>query len=232
MDQKEAANQPKRVDETDIPRCWTFKDEAVAAGFDRHVREQLPWYDLATGVVAHIARHYVQPGALVYDVGASTGNIGRALRDVLHDRGARLVAIDNSNQMADLYRGPGDLVIANAEDYTYEPFGFAICFLVLMFLDPESRDALLRRLLGVCRPGGAIVVFDKEAPVGGYQSIVMWRLALAGKRAAGISDAEIVSKELSLGGVQRPLEPGWLARMGGREFFRFGDFVGYLFEVG
>ena len=29
----------------DIPREWTFENTKVASGFDRHVREQLPWYD-------------------------------------------------------------------------------------------------------------------------------------------------------------------------------------------
>ena len=55
----------------DIPREWTFENTDVASGFDRHVREQLPWYDLVTGAVAHIARHYIPKDGLVYDIGAS-----------------------------------------------------------------------------------------------------------------------------------------------------------------
>jgi malate dehydrogenase (oxaloacetate-decarboxylating)(NADP+) len=42
-----------------IPTDWTFRNADVAKGFDRHVREQLPWYGIATGAVAHIARHFV-----------------------------------------------------------------------------------------------------------------------------------------------------------------------------
>ena len=41
----------------DIPTNWTFETSGVAKGFDRHVREQLPWYDLATNAILHVARH-------------------------------------------------------------------------------------------------------------------------------------------------------------------------------
>lgn len=42
-----------------IPREWTFENTSVASAFDKHVREQLPWYDMVTGALAHIARHYI-----------------------------------------------------------------------------------------------------------------------------------------------------------------------------
>jgi hypothetical protein len=35
------------------PKEWTFYSDAVADKFDRHVREILPWQDLATQAVAH-----------------------------------------------------------------------------------------------------------------------------------------------------------------------------------
>ena len=90
-----------------IPTHWTFRDQQVAAGFDRHVREQLPWYELATGAVAHVARHYVPEFGTVYDLGASTGNIGRALAPTLTARKAKLIPVESSQEMACLYAGPG-----------------------------------------------------------------------------------------------------------------------------
>ena len=60
-----------------IPDSWTFKTDEVAQGFDSHVREQLPWYDALTQLVAMIARHYLPVGATAYDIGASTGNMGK-----------------------------------------------------------------------------------------------------------------------------------------------------------
>lgn len=213
----------------DIPRNWTFKDAGVAKGFDRHVREQLPWYDLTTGVVAHIARHYILENGLVYDIGASTGNIGNAIAETLKSRNARLVAIENSAEMANLYTGPGEIVIADATEFRFEPCDFVVCFLVLMFIKPTLRAGLLSRILECLNPGGALVILDKCAPVAGYPSVVLQRIALAGKIAAGISAEEVVQKELSLGGVQRPLCVKELPQ-NAIEMFRFGDFAGWLIE--
>ena len=212
----------------EIPRNWTFKTSEVADNFDRHVREQLPWYDLTTGVVSHVARHYIPQDGLVYDIGASTGNIGNALANTLTDRKAKLIAIDNSEAMSAIYNGPGELIIADATDYNYESFDLAVLYLCMMFIPPSKRCAFIQKLTKLINPGGAIIVFDKFEPQGGYISSVLWRLALAGKAAAGVSSQEILEKELSLAGVQRPLSVNELPPA--VEIFRFGDFAGYIIE--
>jgi tRNA (cmo5U34)-methyltransferase len=212
----------------DIPRDWTFKTSDIAEGFDRHVREQLPWYDLTTGIVAHFARHYIPEGGLVYDIGASTGNIGNAIRDTLESRKAQMVAVDNSELMRPLYRGPGEFVVAAAEEFDFQPFDLAVLFLTLMFIRPAVRAAAIRRLREKIRPGGAILIFDKCVPSGGYVGTTLSRLALAGKVAAGVDAREIVAKEMSLAGVQRPIDLREIEPC--IELFRFGDFAGFIIE--
>ena len=66
-----------------IPEHWTFKSEGVAENFDEHVRESLPWYDLATKTLAHVVRHYITEGGIVYDIGCSTGNVGDAIKETI-----------------------------------------------------------------------------------------------------------------------------------------------------
>lgn len=213
----------------EIPSNWTFETPEVAKGFDRHVREQLPWYDLATNAIQHIGRHYISEGGLVYDVGASTGNIARALAPVLEDRGASIINIEPSAEMVKLFNGPGEVICAKGEDVDFQGFDLAVCFLTLMFVEPRKRRGLMNKLRHACRPGGAIVVFDKLEPSGGYLSTVFYRLTLAGKRAAGTSAEEIVEKELSLCGVQRPIVESQLSGEA-YNWFRFGDFAGWLIE--
>lgn len=219
-----------REDAAYIPDRWTFEDQKVAAIFDRHVREQLPWYDLATKAVAQIARHYIGAGGLVYDIGASTGNIGNALRPTLEERDARLVAIESAAEMAERYAGPGRLEVAHAEDYHFEPFDFAVCFLVLIFLRPDRARDLLQRLRDRIAYGGAILVVERMLPPDGYMSIVSSRLTLATKLEGGVTPEEIIAKELSLGGVQRPLSREILTDLGAVEWFRYGDFAGWVIE--
>lgn len=214
-----------------IPPLWSFDHAGVADGFDSHVREQLPWYDLITAAIAQIGRHYIGIGGTVYDIGASTGNVGRALSPILHDRNASLVAIEASSAMAAHYDGPGTLAVERVEDYEFKEFDFTVSMLALMFLRPADVPPLIDRMVAKISPGGALVVVERMLPPDGYLSIVSSRLTLAAKAAAGAPAAEIVAKELSLAGVQRPIDPRILTAHGAVEWFRFGDFAGYIIQA-
>ena len=212
---------------------WTFESGDIAKGFDAHVREQLPWYDLTTAAVSHIARHYIPQGGLVYDIGASTGNVGRAIEGILDDRHAKLIPVESSAAMCDRYKGPfvGNLVNADALTVDFEPFDLAILFLTLMFVPVADRSKLIANLRSKVKPGGAIVIVDKARANSGYLATVLWRLTLAGKVAAGAEPGAIIAKELSLGGVQRPVDPSSELPAEAVEWFRFGEFAGWIIEA-
>lgn len=210
--------------------AWSFKNEQVAKFFDRHVREQLPWYDIATGIVSHVARHYIPPGGTVVDLGASTGNVGRAIAPTLDQRRATLIPVDNSPDMATKYDAPGTPVIADAQTFDFAAArpDLIVAFLVLMFIPVPERADVIRRMLEAVRPGGAVLVFDKMQPRAGHVASVIYRLTLAAKYEAGALPDEIIAKELSLAGVQRPMSEAELAAF--TPVFRFGDFAGWLYE--
>ncbi len=214
----------------EIPQHWTFRSRAVAKHFDQHVREQLPWYDVATNAVAHFGRHYIPNGARVYDIGASTGNVGNALHETLVQRKAKFTAIEESQEMADKYAGPPQLVVADAVSFAYEPFDFAVAFLVFMFLPVANRGSLLRRLQGLTKPGGALVILDKIQMPPGYVGTAFSRLTLQQKLAVGAEPAAILQKELSLAGYQRPFDTRLLPKTA-RVFFQVGEFVGWIIEA-
>lgn len=213
-----------------IPNDWTFQNAEVANGFDAHVRQQLPWYDMATWMVAHIARHYIPTDGLVYDIGASNGNIGRAIAPILKSRRADFIAIDNSIEMIANYRGPGELIIGDVSTMGFKRFDLAVCFLVLMFLKPRHQFQVMNRLLMQVRTGGAIIVVDKFEGHGGYIQSLVQRMTSAGKLAMGATADEVVAKEHSLMGVQRPLSRNFVQHYSPKMecFFRFGEFAGYI----
>jgi tRNA (cmo5U34)-methyltransferase len=214
-----------------IPERWTFDSPEVASNFDTHVRETLPWYEMVTGAVSHICRHYIPKGGTVYDLGASTGNIGRAIEATLTEREAKLISVDCSADMLDQYEGPQpeNVLISDICSVDYQPFDVAILFLTAMFIPTERRLEVIGRLTDQMRLGGCIIIVDKAEAGTGYLSTVMWRLTLAGKVSSGVSADQIVAKELSLGGVQRPLSDKSLPK-NAVEFFRFGDFAGWVIE--
>lgn len=213
-----------------IPSIWSFDSRSIADNFDSHVREQLPWYDLATGIAAHIGRHYLCKGGRAYDLGASTGNIGRALKVEIEARGVEWIPVDNSAAMVANYRGPGKPELADLESLAIQPYNFAVAFLVAAFIDPATRRERLAEIAQQCRPNGALLIFDKMEPGRGYAATVLWRLALAGKLRQGASAEAILGKELSLAGVQRPLRRDELPG-GAVQVFQFGDFAGWIIEA-
>lgn len=130
----------------------------------------------------------------MYDLGCSTGNIGRVLAPTLHEREARLVALDECRDMVAAYRGPGRAITADVARYPYKAFDVGIAFLTLMFLPVPERRRLLATLRGKVKPGGAIIVVDKEESPGGYPATVLsrltWDCKLRQGAGAGGGDAE------------------------------------------
>lgn len=211
------------------PTDWSFEGVEVAEHFDKHVREQLPFYDIVSGAVCHIARHYLPQGGVMYDIGASTGNITRLLAPTIVARQVTAVSIESSVAMARLFRGEGQLAVADCLTYDYRDFDVAVLFLVMMFLPVEERDELLTYLMEKRRKGGAIIIVDKIEPPSGYLGTIMRRLTMAGKIANGATAEQVIAKELSLEGLQRPVNSHFFGQIG-TQFFQYGEFAGWVID--
>ena len=207
---------------------FIFTGSMVGGNFDSHVREQLPFYDLVTDSVSMIIRNYLPQNGLLYDIGASTGNVTKSVESVILDRNARAVSIDSSEDMINTWKGVGESVTADGVTYPYEEFDVAVCFLVLMFMTIEQRKALLHTLYKKKKQGGVIIVVDKLLVQGGYFGTVMRRLTFDWKLKNNAKPEDIIKKELSLAGVQRPMTKEEIIT--GQEFFRLGEFVGWVVE--
>lgn len=221
------ADAPPAAESNWIPARWTFESAAVAKRFDAHVREQLSWYDEMTADVVHAAAHFIPRGGLIYDVGASTGNTGRALAPYIRDREARIVSIEASAEMSKLWNGPGELFTTDALCFEFQKFDLCLVLLTIMFMPVTYREDLVKRLTSLIKPGGALIIVDKVISPPGYVGTVFRRMAMKWKLDAGAKPDEILAKELSLGGVQRPIDPN-IIPIGAHRFFQRGEFVGWI----
>ena len=208
-----------------MTKHWTFEDSNLANNFGEHVRGQLPWYDLATGLVRCIAENYLSEGGLMYDIGASDGNITKETEDIINSRSIEAVSIECSSEMAKHWAGVGRVEVVNACDYNYKDFDLCVAFLTFMFIDPSRRRGLLNNLRAKIKEGGALIIVDKFNGTGGYNDTILRRMTMRQKLSNGESSAEILDKELSLSGVQRPLDLDFLR---GDQFFQAGEFRGFI----
>lgn len=215
---------------------WTFKSSDIAENFDSHVREQLPWYELVTESIAYIARNYLPEGGHIYDIGASTGNMTSALLPLAKERQATITAIENSPEMCEQFYHSGlmeckniALVNQDAIEHEYKNYDIAILMLTAMFLPVGKQELFLNTLYTNLNDGGAIIIVDKTCDEYGYFATVMKRLTMYWKLKNGATPENIMEKELSLSGIQRPIDVDSLP-IGAKLFFQLGEFKGWVIE--
>jgi tRNA (cmo5U34)-methyltransferase len=216
-------------------KSWTFETKEIAETFDSHVREQLPWYDMVTDAVRYIIRNYLPEYGTVVDIGASTGNLIDKILPLVTERNGDIIAVEKSKDMVAVlnkkYTGRPSIWIhhediVNSETHKGEVY---VLFLTLMFVPVEHRQAVLNAIRANCTKGGAIIVVDKVCDHGGYFSTVLKRLTMQFKLQQGAKPEDVLTKEMSLAGVQIPIDPAILGE-DAKQFFRMGEFAGWVIE--
>jgi tRNA (cmo5U34)-methyltransferase len=208
---------------------WSFKTKGIANDFDSHVREQLPWYELVTESVAYIARNYVPQNGRIYDIGASTGNMLVALKELIDERNITYSPVDESPAMCEIFTQNHPEYNIGCFDVTsvdlIEHFDVAIIMLTAMFLPVKKQEQFMQNLYNKMNKGGAIIIVDKVCDEDGYFSTVMKRLTMYWKLKNGAKAEDILRKELSLSGIQRPIKMDYA-----KQFFQLGEFKGWVIE--
>jgi tRNA (cmo5U34)-methyltransferase len=216
-------------------KSWTFETKEIAENFDAHVREQLPWYEMVTDAVCYIVRNYLAQGQTIIDVGASTGNTIHKLMPLIEERDAKAIAIEKSSSMVDIMNHRflnAPRVRVKNSDVTMNilPKGQVyIVFLTLMFIPVHMRKVVIDDIRSNCMEGGVIIIVDKVCDHGGYLSTVLKRLGMRFKLQQGAEPEDVLNKEMSLAGVQIPLDPAVLGN-DAKQFFRMGEFAGWIIE--
>jgi len=217
-------------------KSWTFDTPEIANTFDEHVREQLPWYELVTEAVTYIIRNYLPHRGVVVDIGASTGNMVHKIAPLVSERLGEIIAIEKSASMCNVltnkYAKKNDWIHVKETDITKTimPKGDVyIMFLTMMFIPVEHRKALINSMRANCKRGGVIVVVDKVCDHQGYFSTVLKRLTMHFKLQQGAKPEDVLTKEMSLAGVQIPIDPAILGE-DAKQFFRMGEFAGWVIE--
>jgi tRNA (cmo5U34)-methyltransferase len=216
-------------------KSWTFETLEIANTFDNHVREQLPWYDMVTESVAYIIKNYLSENDTVVDIGASTGNMIEKILPLVQERSCYITAIEKSESMFDKLKNKYanesciELVDSDVMDIELPKAKVYILFLTLMFIPIHQRQKLMQRIKDKCEEGGVIIIVDKVCDHHGYFSTVLKRLTMHFKLLQGAKPEDVLIKEMSLAGVQIPIDISLLGNA--KEFFRMGEFAGWVIEL-
>jgi tRNA (cmo5U34)-methyltransferase len=99
----------------------------------------------------------------------------------------------------------------------------------MMFIPVHERKRVIDRLRANLLKGGVLVVVDKVCDHGGYFATVLKRLTMQFKLQQGAKPEDVLNKEMSLAGVQIPIDPAILGA-DAKQFFRMGEFAGWVIE--
>lgn len=188
-------------------------NERVAAVFDDMISRSVPGYRELVLRTAQLAARFYQPGSHIYDLGCSNGNFGLAFGEEMNGEVFRMVAVDSSQPMLDLYgerladRPGGDyieLVCGDICEQDLEDASVVVITLTLQFLPLAARDALIERVWRALRPGGVLLLAEKVVHADPALDALQQEFYYRYKRERGYSELEISQKREALENVLIP----------------------------
>ena len=179
----------------------TFEfNQTVTGVFDDMINRSVPFYKQILTQVAQL----VGPQANIYDLGCSTGALVPYLNELYAE--FNYVGIDKSPTMIQKARQyeasniqflEGDL----AAGVELNNPSAIVCNLVLQFIQPEKREALIKTYLDALPNGGRLIIVEKVRQQNPQLQAIYKESYHDLKRANGYSQQEIDNKDAALAGV-------------------------------
>lgn len=184
----------------DTVRPWAF-DSKVADSFDDIAKTNIPDYEQVIAQCIQIISAIGVDNPRIIDVGCATGN---TLRRLYGAGFTDLVGVDNSrhmlNAVADL---PGvELVLSDHFPGHRGPYDVVLANWTLHFI--ENRRSYLMAIAESLSAGGILLLTEKT-----QSSPITQALYRDFKRANGLTEEEIQTKERQLIGVLTPYPVDW-----------------------
>lgn len=185
-----------------------FSFETIEA-FDNHIDLSIPNYGNLQQAILRIATHYLRDNGRVYDLGCSTGLLLSRLVEMV-DEQTELVGIDQAeNLLSAAIHERVRLVNVDltTADFSLLPANLILSVFTLQFLPIESRAALIKKVYDALPVGGAFIVAEKQYINDGYIQDT-FTFSYYDMKLKHFSADEILSKQLSLRRIMRPLSEG------------------------
>jgi len=185
-------------------------DESVVAVFPDMIQRSVPGYQTILTGIGELTKQYAQVDSKLYDLGCSLGAASLTMRRNIQQENCEIIAIDNSQAMIKraeeyLHAYHSDIPVhLLCDDMTQVPIENASVVVInftLQFIDPEERDALVKRIYKGLKPGGILILSEKIHFEDQAMQQAIEHMHLQFKRANGYSELEISQKRSSLENV-------------------------------
>jgi tRNA (cmo5U34)-methyltransferase len=173
--------------------------------FDDHIELSIPNYVNLRESVLRVATHFITENAIVYDLGCSTGVLLAKIR-LNAPTTARLIGIDRSDNLLGKSLSAGVTLVNDdlaREDLTLDPCELCLSLFTLQFLPIDARKRLIDTVYSALKPGGALIVAEKQYINDGYIQD-LFTFSHYDMKLASFTAQEILEKQLSLRRIMRP----------------------------
>lgn len=222
---------------------FSFNEE-VAEVFDDMLSRSVPFYTEVIDCIASILRHQAPSGAVVYDLGCSTGTTLLQLLSRLADLDLTYVGIDNAPAMIGKARRKAEMFSRGSrvrfieDDITTADLsgaGVLLCNYTLQFIRPPARQNFVERVHHALPAGGLFIVGEKVISHDRTLNRTFIDIYHRFKLRQGYSELEIAAKREALENVLVPFSIeeniDLLVRAGFRSvepFFQWFNFASFL----
>lgn len=195
-----------------IQEDFTFNDR-VADVFDDMLDRSIPYYRSVIDGMAQILACHLQHGAIVYDLGCSTGTTLLELARRLPEMELRYIGIDNAPAMLDkacrktAMFTKSECLHFRQDDITSCPLPGAaaiLCNYTLQFLRPLTRQMFVNRIFTALPPGGVFLLSEKTIAHASRLNRDFIEIYHLFKKKQGYSELEIAAKREALENVLIP----------------------------
>tara|TARA_R110000737_G_scaffold15551_1_gene32190 strand:+ start:349 stop:999 length:651 start_codon:yes stop_codon:yes gene_type:complete len=169
--------------------------------FDGHIDLSIQNYSGLIQHIKNISTYFIKDDSTVYDIGCSTGNLIRVLKDHNKTNKTTYIGIDKSENLT---KDREDVYNMDLEAWKAEPYCFGACLFTLQFLPISLRKQVLKELYENLEPGGAIIVSEKIFLEDGYIQDVLNFSHYDFKRQ-NFKSEDILNKQVDLRYIMRPL---------------------------
>lgn len=177
------------------------------------IKRSIPFYSELIKRQVQLIKHYYQIGTIIYDLGCSNGNIGLMTGRAMVQTPFKMIAVDNSAPMLEVYRERlastawVDRITLQREDISktkIENASVVVLNFTQQFLPTEDRDALASNIYEGLTSGGALLFSEKITHNNKALSDLQQDFYYAFKRENGYSELEISQKREALEKVLIP----------------------------
>ena len=191
-------------------------DASVAEVFPDMLRRSIPGYTASLEAIGSLAARYVRDDTNCYDLGCSLGAASLAMRQGLHAKDCRIIAVDNAPAMvercteviaADRSAGhevPVDVLLADVLETPIENASMVVLNYTLQFIEPERRKELIMKIADGLVAGGLLVLSEKVVDEDPHMEELLFELHHEHKRRNDYSALEVSRKRAALENVLIP----------------------------